>query len=426
MSISNKIAPGARVGRSYQAMTTMSAIAPLPSNPNDQTIIGRIISQYKNLTRKQIDQWRIALRAATDPYNPRPYLLQDICWDLQTDGHYKSQVGLRNMATLGHPFQIDTDATGEVDPVTTKLFRASWFYDFMEMALTYFELGYTALELINPVTMEFDIIPRRNVLPKRKIVVLQVMDTDGIYYGEGFEDRIIEIGKTDYLGYMNDIIPQLIWKRNSQQSWAEFSEKFGMPLITATSSKTNKADLDKLETLLEALGEAARAVLPEGTTIDIKQFSGKDSFQVYDMQINRCNSEISKRIVGGTMTSDDGSSRSQSEVHERNLDDKIAQGDRTKMKFLVNDKLIPLLRSWGWPIPEGVTFNYPASFDIDLLDHWTIVAGILLNYDIPMEWISKTFNVPIDKVKDIVPEPKPPIPIKPKAKATKRPGSFFD
>jgi phage gp29-like protein len=183
---------------------------------------------------------------------------------------------------------------------------------------------------------------------------------------------------------------------NAQQSWAEFTEKFGMPLITATTNKTNDSDLNSIENMLITLGEAARAVLPEGTTIDVKPFAGADSYQVYDKQIERINSEISKPILGGTMVSDNGSSRSQSEVHERNLDDKISAQDRMVIEFLVNGQLIPIMHAWGWNInPETDKFVYDPSFELSLKEHWEVVSNALNYYDIPDEWVSKTFNMPI-------------------------------
>ncbi|RKR83200.1 uncharacterized protein DUF935 [Mucilaginibacter gracilis] len=440
---SHLIHHNARIGRVYSAIGQ-----PKYKQLDGQTIIGKIITEYKNLNRKMIDDWRNALRSALDVIFPRRYLLQDLYDDLETDGHFQSQFILRFAATLGYNFELIDDATGEVDKETTKLFQSNWFYQFMKKALTVHKKGYTLLELINPATMEFKIVPRRNVLPNKKVIVLSVMDQDGIDYTTGgYENRIIEVGETDDLGLMNDIIPQLIWKRNAQQSWAEFSEKFGMPLVTATTSKTNDRDLDKLEQLLEALGESARAVLPAGTSINVTPFAGKDSYQVYDAQINRCNSEISKPIVGGTMATDNGSSRSQSEVHERNLDDKIASEDRLLFSFLVNDKLIPLMRTWGWPIPEKRTFVFPKSFDLSLMDHWTIVFQGLQYFDISIDWISKTFNMPVDAVKKIVaalptkpggvkpneepadepPENEPPVKEPPvKGKKPKPAASFFD
>jgi len=434
-SIFSKNPQGLRIGRTYSALTTT------PKAGNDQSVIAKIITENKNQNRKQIDEYRASIVAALNPDNPRHYLLQDLYDDYERDGHLQSQFNIRFGSTLGHVYESTDDGTGEVDKETTKLFQSGWFFNFLQMALSYWKKGYAVLELVDPATMRFEMVPRRNVIPQKKKIVFQVNGDEGVYYDTGFENRIIEVGNSDYLGILFDIIPQLIWKRNAQQSWAEFSEKFGMPMITATTSKTNSTELDKLEQILEALGESARAILPNGTTINVTPFAGKDSFQVYDAQINRCNSEISKPIVGGTMATDNGSSRSQGEVHERNLDDKITTGDRSMLTYLVNDKLIPMMRVWGWPVPENRTFVFPETSDISLLDHWSIVKDALGSFDIPIDWISKTFNIPIDGLKKVTDTPEPgndpeaeqepadaPEPKAPKKgkKPTKPAASFFD
>lgn len=421
MSIKNNITShSARIGRSFNAAAMPGT---MPSKPNQDAIITKIISEFKDRNRKDIQLWRRGLALFGDPENPRSYILHDLYDDLETDGHLESQTELRYMATLGYDSEVINEANGEQDLETQKLLSLQWFYEFVKKCLTKSKRGYRVLELIDPINLEFELIPPRNIVPQKKVVLKEVNGDTGIPYATGFETSLIEIGRPLDLGYMNTIVPSLIWKRNAMQSWAEFSEKFGMPLVTATSAKTNDKDLDRLDKLLASLGEAARAVLPSGTTIDVKPYAGSDSYKVYDMQIERCNSEISKVIVGGTMLSDNGASQSQANVHERNLDDKIAEGDRKFIEFIVNGKLFPLLRANGFSIPETSRFRYMDSFDLDLEKHWKIVnEAMQRGLNIDTDWISKTFNFPVDATAPFI-EPKNPAPIKDPAKPK---ASFFD
>ena len=106
------------------------------------------------------------------------------------------------------------------------------------------------------------------------------------------------------------------------------------------------------------------------------------------------------------MISDDGSSRSQSEVHERNLDEKIAAADHRIVTFTVNDQLLRIMQAYGWDInPETDEFMFDTSIRLTLKEHFEIVRTLLdKGYPIPTKWISKTFNIPIDG------EPVPPAP----------------
>lgn len=379
---------------------------PLKSANSTDTIVAKIVSEFKDRNRAEIKKWRQALQMANSVTTPRLYMLQDLYENLKDDGHFISQLELRKAATLCTPFSIQDRATGEVNEEKTKLFKTEWFFNFMEDCLDSVAYGYTLLELVNPSTMEFQLIPRRNVVPIFSMVLPEVNATKGISYDVGFEDSLIHVGKPNDLGLMAALCGQLIWKRNAQQSWAEFSEKFGFPLITATTNKTSAPDINKIESMLTALGEAAQAVLPEGTTIDIKPFAGGDAYQVYDKQIDRINGELSKPITGGTMLSDNGSSRSQSEVHERNLDDKIAASEQRIVAFTVNGQLLRIMQAAGWDVsPETDEFVFDVSVHLKLKDYFEIVTKLLdKGYPIPTKWISKTFNIPISG------DPVPPAP----------------
>jgi phage gp29-like protein len=97
------------------------------------------------------------------------------------------------------------------------------------------------------------------------------------------------------------------------------------------------------------------------------------------------------------MVTDDGSSRSQSEVHERNLDDKLSEADRRMIMFVVNGQLIPLLQRFKYPFnPDTDRFQFNQSFELDLTQHWNIVNQMIAQgYEVDEKWLAQTFNVPI-------------------------------
>jgi len=364
------------------------------------TVTVQIIQEFKDRQRVGIKNWREAIEMATHPETPKPYMLQDIYDNLKSDGHFIGDMRVRKAATLAFPFSIIDKTTKEVNEEKTDIFKKKWFYDLMKNALDTPVRGYTLLELIDPINMKFKLVPRRNVVAVRKLVLLSVQDDKGVPYADEIGRTLIELGEEDELGIMGDICGQLIWKRNAQQSWAEFSDKFGSPLITATTNKSNPADIRAMHDMLRAMGEASNAVLPEGTTIDIKEFTKGDSFLVYDKQIERTNKEISKALLSGTMVTDDGASRSQSEVHERTLNDKIAGDDRRTIEFTVNEQLIPMLALWGHNInPETDKFRFDPTDKLSLVELWAIVDELLEHGDVPIEWISEKFGVPITGLK---------------------------
>ena len=362
-----------------------------------EPIFNRIINSFKDQSRAGIAKWRNALAWAQNPANPRICQLQDLYDNLEADGHYIAQRDLRKAATTGYAFSIVNRKTGDIDEQKTAFFQSEWFFDFVDAVLDSIFKGFTLIELTDPKNINFEVIPRRNIVPRLGIVVREPYDQTGINFTRGFEHTLIHVGKPSDLGIMADICGQLIWKRNAQQSWAEFTERFGMPLISATTNETTRADIQQIDEMLAALGESARAVLPEGTTIAVTPFAGSDAYRVYDAQIDRINAEISKPITGGTMVTDDGSSRSQSEVHERNLDDKLSEADRRMVAFVVNIQLLPMLAHWHHPVnPATDYFQFDSSFELDLTQHWSIVNQMITQgYEVDEKWLAQTFNVPI-------------------------------
>ena len=180
------------------------------------------------------------------------------------------------------------------------------------------------------------------------------------------------------------------------QAWAEFCERFGLPMVSATTNQYDTETINKIDFQLRQLGQAARGIFPQGTTVEFKEANRTDAFQTFDKFTQRNNGEISKPIVGGTMLTDDGSSKSQSEVHERNIDDKIAVSDKRSITFLVNDNLIPLLQAQGYAfIKEGDRFAFNQSHNLDLDVFWNITQGVMAEYEVDEEWLSNTFSIPI-------------------------------
>ncbi|MBE9468985.1 MAG: DUF935 family protein [Bacteroidetes bacterium] len=359
-------------------------------------IITQLISEFQDRSRSDIQKWRQAMQAAEDPENPRWNLLQDLYDNLMTDGHLMANIQIRKSAVMGNRFFI-MDKDGKENDEVTQQIQTEWFYNIIEFLLDSIYRGYSVIELTDPILMRWKLIPHRNVCPQFERIYLEVMGTKFVTYSDpSFANNIIALTSLNKFGILNDIIPQLIWKRNAQQTWADFSERFGIPLVTAETLETDTKKLNLIETMLRKLGQAAQAVLPEGTKITIHDSSTKgDPHNIFSEQIKITNSEISKRIVGGTMISDDGSSYSQSEVHERTLNDKIAEADRRIIEFTVNNKLIPLLRNYGIKFNDNERFVFDRSERLSLTEHWKIVSGILQNYDVDDEWISRSFNVPI-------------------------------
>lgn len=159
-----------------------------------------------------------------------------------------------------------------------------------------------------------------------------------------------------------------------------------------------------MESMLQQMGEAAYAVFPEGTTLEFVKADNGDAYNVFDKQIERCNAEISKAINGGTMVSDNGSSRSQAEIHFK-VADYIAEADQIGFSFWVNEYLLPKLARLGYPFLESDRFEFDLTESLGKKDQWEVTKGVLEYYDVAPDWIEKTFGIPVQARQTNQPSP---------------------
>jgi phage gp29-like protein len=140
-----------------------------------------------------------------------------------------------------------------------------------------------------------------------------------------------------------------VWfKRNDVKFWLMLIDKLGIPTTKGTYPKgTTKAEQDKfLETIAQIQNEAAM-VLPEGMMVELIEAARQGSVgqeQLYD----RMNEAISKVVLSQTMTTDDGASQSQSQVHMEVRQD-VTESDADLIDASATATIVTWLCSWNYP-----------------------------------------------------------------------------
>lgn len=357
----------------------------------------KIVAEFKDKNRKDNQDWRDALTSADDPANPNWSALQDLYDYVIVDAHTHSLIELRKAATLSTRFMVVDAVTGEEQPEKTALLQTEWFYNFLTEVLEARPRGYTVAQLVNPAIMKFDYLPRRNVAIQKNFVRLAVGDDKGIKLDDAaIAPYILTITDNYQYGYLNDLIPLIMWKLNVLMSWAEATEKWGIPPIIATTNKSDSKSIKLLQDMLKNAGESLTTILPEGSDVKVMTNSEKvDPQKMFDGLVERCNTEISKRIIGGTMISDNGSSRSQSETHQSNFDDKIAESDKRKCEFVVTGQLLPMMARFGYPFAETDKFVFDRSTKLTPKEQADIFAIVSKEYDVDEEWVKRNLQIPI-------------------------------
>ena len=331
-----------------------------------QSVLLDLIQQADSLTKKDIGDWHQAWQMAIQKEEPRRAALYDCYTNALIDNHLTGCITQRKGRTLQKDFII-CDKNGKENEAAYKLFANEWFIQFLSLALDAKYWGHSLIQLGDIVergteNMRFDgcvLVPRKHVVQEYGVITKEAGGEikRGVPYREGeVADWCIEVGDPYDLGLLLKVAPQCLSKKNMIAYWDTFGEIFGMPLRWATTSSQNTKDWEKIEKQLAQLGAAGYMLTPEGTEIKIVETTRGDAYNVYDKRIDRANSEISKAILGQTMTIDNGSSLSQSETHLEVFNN-ICKGDATSIKHTINNRLLPLMERHGFPV-AGCTFEW--------------------------------------------------------------------
>ena len=243
-------------------------------------------------------------------------------------------------------------------------------------------------------TLDYEIIDRRNVIPNIHKIVSESYTHEGIDYRDYNESLLFCQADTDSYGLLESIVPLTILKRHSWVNWDDYEQRFGIPPIYAKVAGTDEKLYAKIGNWLKNLTKNSSSVLPEGTEIDSITTSTQNATGLFGDKIQMINKEISKLIVGQTMSLEDGSSLSQSQTHEHTAEG-LAKTDVKKVIQWLNTSLLPALRYWGVQIPEGCYYDIEETVlpsERIKVDQELLRGGVRLSKD----YIEKTYKVEVD------------------------------
>lgn len=310
----------------------------------------------KDNTSKSLENWKSAKEQAESIFNPLRKPLIDLYENIVLDPHLSSVMEKRilSITNTSWTFSLDGEPVENIDPMCNR--------HFFEQLLTYIITakfwGASVIETdFNRGTCE--LVPRGHCVPEFKIVLTEPYMSDmGIAYDLPPFDRTVIDVVADDLGLLYKVAPYVLLKKGDISDWATFCEVFGMPTRVGKYDPNTPGNEAQLRKALQDMGSNAWMAIPTGSEIEFPESTQKTGNDIYERFAQFCNAEISKGIVGNTMTTEVGKngSRSQGEVHERGEDD-IKRADRRFVERILNERIIPLLIKQGFAIPEGAEFK---------------------------------------------------------------------
>ena len=361
-----------------------------------------------SLTRRDIGDWRQAWQRAINIDSPNRQQLYDIYRDVEIDLHLSGCIQQRQGFVLARSFKI-VNEHGIEDEEAAKYFNTSWFKLLIKLALDANYWGHSLIELGNITNdsngrLTYDgvkLIPRKHVIPEYHRVITDLSQDwhNGIDYHETpFIDFLIEVGQPDSLGLYLKAATQTIPKKNALAFWDTFAEIFGMPMRIARTTTRDDKELAKMERMMADMGTEGWGIFQQGTDIEVVESSKGDAFNVYDRRIDRANSELSKLVIGQTMTIEDGSSLSQSQTHLKVFQN-LVEADCDNLRDIVNNQLIPRMIRHGFPI-SGLRFDWDYSQDYTPEQQVAYENMVIANYEVEPQYFAEKYNMPVTRKKD--------------------------
>lgn len=361
--------------------------------------------QPNNFTSKTIDDWVTAVLSATSPLDPRRGLLMRFFASLKLDLHLLSCIDGRILPIQCAPFNLK-DKSNKEDEEAHKLFERPWYIDIIRiMGMRTFD-GTKLIEMIelndkgelNCVTE----IPQSNFLPVKGVVIKEEYDTTGVSYKEGiYANYYVQIGNDYELGMLNELAMIILAKKLGLGSWMSYIEKFGVPALFAITDRQDDARAQELFKMLQAFRSNHFAILKGNEKIEIPKDTNADGYQSFDKLNLFCDSQLSKRILGGTGITDEKSFVGAAEIHERQLKYRI-QVDKLIIKFYMNEEIMPRLvkLSSVYAPLANLTFDWDETETLTLKEKIQAVKDLSTAFNFDPEKLAELTGLPITTVKE--------------------------
>lgn len=361
---------------------------------------GQLEMESVTMQSKNLAEWKTAIQLATDPENPDRSSLRTLYENLLLDNHLASVIDSRILFCQRSTFKIVSES-GEENEDLTKLFERTWFEELVRLILMARFQGATLIELFDVdevgELMDVNEIPLGYFNPQKGIITKTPGEDKGWPYKDGtMANYYLQVGKDRDLGMLAQVAPIVLAKKLGIGAWLDFVEKYGVPPLFIT---TDREDDNRLNQLFEAAQsfKSNHFMVGRGNEkFEVPSISSNNPSGAFDPLVERANSEISKRFLGGTGLTDEKGFVGSVEIQFKLAKDRF-ESDKLMIKNIMNKQVFPRLVKLS-SIYSALSNHY---FEWDNAEIRTSketaeLVDILGNqFEIDPEWVEQQTGVPI-------------------------------
>jgi phage gp29-like protein len=201
-----------------------------------------------------------------------------------------------------------------------------------------------------------------------------------------------------------------LFKNYAIKDWVAFAEVFGMPLrLGKYDSGAGQEDKDALIAAIQSLGSDAAGIISKATEIEfIETVKGSTKENVYKTLADFTNTEISKAVIGSTLTTDVGErgSYAASKTHNDVRMDLVKSDCWSLSNTIRNQILRPLVGyNFGWETPVP-WFKFYLEEPEDLKALMEVYKGASeIGQPITAEHVSERFGIALPEAGQTILQP---------------------
>ena len=153
----------------------------------------------------------------------------------------------------------------------------------------------------------------------------------------------------------------VMFKKGGIKFWVTFVEKYGMPFLLGKYRQgAKKEEQDTMLAALKKMVQDAVAVVPDGNTVEMLGGKASGSYLAFEKLKDAMDKEVSKVIMGQTLTADigDNGSYAAGKVHEDVLED-YRESDQALVKTAMDEigLIYSQVNAPGVPAPKFIWFE---------------------------------------------------------------------
>lgn len=282
----------------------------------------------------------------------------------ERDPHYGSVLGMRKRAISGAPLRVDPCGVAEIDKaVQERIAEHDGFPDLVEDLLDSLGKGFSVVEIhwaadksrwwpeefrrVEPRWLRYDRETGRELRLRDEAAPVEGLELAAGHFIR--HEARLKSGLAFRGGLARLVAFSWMCKAYTLKDWVAFVETYGLPLrLGRYGPEATKADVSALYRAVANIGTDAAAVLPRSMEIEFQQAAAAGTASaIFENLARWVDEQVSKAVLGQTMTSDDGSSQAQAKVHDGVRHD-IARSDARSLTAAINRDLVRTFVDVNW------------------------------------------------------------------------------